>query len=193
MPTWRSFWPVIALCLVALVIVAFAHRHGVKQFARTLVFGRQTPGRAHLALGDSLPPITFVDLLGARATIQAEPHHVLVLNVFASWCPDCIKEAPALSRLREAYAGKPVDIIGIDQDENPSAELQIPRNYGHNFPMYIDHEHQTEAVLGVHYIPATFIVDDRGLVWGNVAGPLTLPQMKQLVQTGLDHLSRHPM
>lgn len=193
MPAWRSSWPVFALFLVALMIVAFAHRYGVKQLARTLVFGQQASGRAHLNLGDSLQPITFVNLLGARTTVQAEPHRVLVLNVFATWCPDCIKEAPALSKLRDAYAGKPVDIIGIDQDENPTAVLQFARTYGLNFPMYIDHEHQTEAVLGVHYIPATFVVDDSGHVWGDVAGPLTLPQMKQLVQTGLHHLSRQAM
>ncbi len=193
MRAWRSSWLVFALFGFALLIVAFSHRYGVKQFARTLVFGQQASGRAHLSLGDSVPPITFVDLLGARATVQAEPHHVLVLNVFATWCPDCIKEAPALSKLREAYAGKPVDIVGIDQDENPAAVLQFARTYGLNFPMFIDHQHQTEAVLGVHYIPATFVVDNRGLVWGDVAGPLTLPQMKQLVQTGLAHLSRSPL
>ena len=44
-------------------------------------------------------------------------------------------------------------------------------------------------MLGVHFIPATFVMDDRGRVWANVAGPLTLDQMRQLVQTGLSRLS----
>lgn len=189
----RRSWPVIALFFVAVMIVAFVHREGVKEFARTLIFGQQSPSRAHINVGERLPPIRLVDLLGTRSTIQAEPHHVLVLNVFATWCPDCIDESPALSKLRDACAGKPVDIIGIDQDEDPATVLRFARSYGLNFPMYIDVAHQTEAVLGVHYIPATFIVDDRGFVWANVAGPLTLPQMKQLVQTGLDHLSTQHM
>jgi thiol-disulfide isomerase/thioredoxin len=189
MQTGRSSWFVVVIFLAAIFILAYVHREGVKALLRTLVFGQQTPVRAHLAIGQTLPTLDLLNLLGSRDTITAEPGHVLVLNVFATWCPDCIAEAPALGQLRDAYAAKPVDIIGIDQNEFPQTVLRFARDYNWSFPIYIDDSHQTQRLLGVHYIPATFVVDDRGRVWANVAGPLTLEQMEQLVQTGLSHLS----
>jgi thiol-disulfide isomerase/thioredoxin len=186
----RAWWLVAAIFLAAFLLLAYHHRHGVKVLLYTLVFGQQTPPRVHLAIGQPMPQLNLLNLLGGRDTIVAEPGHVLVLNVFATWCPDCISEAPALAKLRDVYAGKPVDIIGIDQNEFPQAILQFAREYDWNFPIYIDDSHQTQRLLGVHYIPATFVVDDRGRVSGNVAGPLTLQQMEQLVNAGLAHLSR---
>ncbi|HXW51763.1 MAG TPA: TlpA disulfide reductase family protein [Candidatus Acidoferrales bacterium] len=190
MQAGRAYWPVLAIFLVAFLILAYMHRHGVKVLLRTLVFGQQTPVRVHLDLGEKLPAVSFVDLLGNRTNVAPQRGRVLVLNVFATWCPDCNQEAPALSQLATEYAGKPVDIIGIDQDEYPAVILAFARQYSWNFPIYIDHEHQTNSMLGVHFIPATFVMDDRGRVWANVAGPLTLAQMQQLVQTGLSRLSK---
>jgi thiol-disulfide isomerase/thioredoxin len=182
-------WFIVVIFLVAISVLAYVHREGVKALLRTLVFGQQTPVRAHLQIGQALPTLNLLNLLGSRDTITAEPGHVLVINVFATWCPDCIAEAPALSQLRDVYATKPVDIIGIDQDEFSETVLRFAHDNNWSFPIYIDDSHQTQRLLGVHFIPATFVVDDHGRVWGNVAGPLTLPQMEQLVQAGLSHLS----
>jgi thiol-disulfide isomerase/thioredoxin len=189
MQTGRSWWPIVVVFCVALALLAFIHRHGVASLMRRVVFGQETPVRAHLEIGEQLPAANFVSLLGTRSTISAEPGHVLVLNVFATWCPDCISEAPALAQLRNVYAHKPVDIIGIDQDEVPTTILQFAQAEGWSFPIYIDDSHQTQRKLGVHFIPATFVVDDRGRIWADVAGPLTLPEMESLVQRGLAHLS----
>jgi thiol-disulfide isomerase/thioredoxin len=189
MQSWRSWTPVLAIFLVALLLLAYVHRHGVKVLLKTLVFGQQTPARAHLNVGQQLPAVSFSDLLGNRISVAPQKGRVLVLNVFATWCPDCNHEAPALSQVSARYAHQPVDFIGIDQDEYPAAVLQFARVYGWNFPIYIDHEHQTQRLLGVHFIPATFVMDDHGKVWANVAGPLTALQMQQLVDTGLSRLS----
>ncbi len=187
----RSWSPVIAIFLAALVLLAFVHRHGIKVLASELLFGPQGPERAHLSIGQQMPGVSFVDLLGNRTAVAPQKGRVLVLNVFATWCPDCNQEAPALSQLSAAYAHEPVDIVGIDQDEYPGAVLKFARTFAWNFPIYIDHEHQTQRLLGVHFIPATFVMDDRGRIWADVAGPLTLPQMRQLVQAGLSRLSTH--
>lgn len=179
----------VILLIAAVGIVTALHPVGVSSKARELVGLIVHPVRAHVSVGDQLPQLQVTSLSGERASIKPQHGHVLVINVFATWCPPCINETPALAQLSAAMAGKPVDIVGIDQQEYPSTVLQFAQRYRLSFPLYIDNQHVTGRKLGAYDIPRTFIVDDRGTVLANVAGPLTLDEMEQLVQGGLDHLA----
>jgi thiol-disulfide isomerase/thioredoxin len=182
---------VLGLVLVAAAaalaaVMAVHHREGIKHILRQALFG---PGpvyqRPHLNPGTPLPDLRLTSITGVSSTIRPRPGRVLVIDVFATWCPDCITEAPVLAALSRAEAGQPVDIVGIDQEEYPITVYQFARTYGWNFPLYIDDRHLSEHVLGVHYIPATFVVDAQGIVRANVAGPLSLARLKQLIAAGL--------
>jgi thiol-disulfide isomerase/thioredoxin len=141
-------------------------------------------------IGQQLPQLHLLGVRGNRNAVAAEPGRLLVLNVFATWCPECKLEAPTLARLHAVYAAKAVNIVGIDQNESPELVLQFEHQYNWNFPVYIDDSHQTRYLLGAYFIPSTFVVDDKGRLWASVVGPVTLVQMEHAIDTGLAHLSR---
>ncbi len=176
----------VVAAAIAAAVLAVRQREGIKYILREALFG---PGpvyqRPHLDPGTPLPDLRLTSITGVSSAIRPKPGRVLVIDVFATWCPDCITEAPILAALSRAEAGRPVDIVGIDQEEYPITVYQFARTYDWHFPLYIDDRHLSEHVLGVHYIPATFVVDSQGIVRANVAGPLSLARLKQLVAAEL--------
>jgi len=54
---------------------------------------------------------------GPFFTMQNIPEHVVVYDIFATWCPPCRAEAPHLSKLQKAFAGK-IKIVGVSIEEN---------------------------------------------------------------------------
>lgn len=181
------FWVGVAVLVVGLLF-AYKHRHGIVADFLKVVVGRSP--RTLLAVGEPLAPFELPNLYGVRTSIRPRAGRILYLNVFTTWCPDCLEETPAIERLHRATAGKPLDIIGIDQQESAGVVGRFVAHYGLDYPIFIDDRHVTDGMLGVRYIPATLIIDSGGIVLASHAGVLTLAQMTIMVD---DALSGRPV
>jgi len=62
------------------------------------------------------PPTPFVDAAGRPLSLAAFRGKVVVLNLWATWCPPCRQEMPTLARLQAAYAGKPFAVVAVSLD-----------------------------------------------------------------------------
>lgn len=84
------------------------------------------------------------DLAGIEQPLSQWQGKLLVVNVWAAWCPPCRKEIPGFSRLQKQYADKNLQFVGIalDQPERVKdflAQLPTPINY----PQLIGGQHLT--------------------------------------------------
>jgi len=180
----RSRRPPILLIifLIAVALFLYHHRHGVVARMRSLMNIKPPANvRTVLEAGQRLPVVELTSLGGQRLSVTPQPGHVLYLNVFTTWCPECKKETPALEALRVATKAMPVDIVGVDQEEEVGIVSQFVQNYGLTYPVLIDDGGLTHTLMGVRYIPTSFIVDSRGTVRARITGALTLAQMEQAV------------
>jgi cytochrome c biogenesis protein CcmG, thiol:disulfide interchange protein DsbE len=166
-----------ALVLVVLAAVAWYYRWPIENSLHP--HHAATP----LVPGQALPHITAIPIGGAQAQpIGPAPGRFLFINVFATWCAPCKSETPALKRLSDEIAGGSMQIVGIDQHESDDAVNRFSQTYGLKYPMYVSRDSMTTALLGVHYIPVTIIVDPAGVVRANVIGPMSYERMHALVQ-----------
>lgn len=184
----RLRFAIAALLIIALLVagLAYKHRQGLVERFRYYVLGIHAAAPRMLDVGDRLPAVSFTGLDGSRATLAARPGRILFVDVFTTWCPDCINETPALEQLRKATVAKPVDIVGLDQQEDPATINQFVARFGLTYPIFIDQENVTQS-FGVHYIPVKYIVDDHGVIRGHIIGPQTLAELKRLVDDALHH------
>ncbi len=93
---------------------------------------------------------------------------VILLNLWASWCPPCIRELPALDRLQQRMTTKDFLVLTISLDKNPqlAREMFIDRLPIMNLDFYIQSAEQIGRFFPVDVLPANFIIDREGQVLG---------------------------
>jgi thiol-disulfide isomerase/thioredoxin len=96
----------------------------------------------------------------------------LIVNVWASWCSPCRKEAASLERLAWSEAGSRYTVIGISTDDDRNAALRWLRQSNATISHYIDSAPSwtLEHMLGASTIPVTVLVDAEGRVVARIRG-----------------------
>ncbi len=95
---------------------------------------------------------------------------VLLLNIWASWCPPCKKEFPDLVKLAEKYKNSKVDIVGLSVDDRNDLQSEvIPflQKNNVNFKIYIQNFKSVDELISFFpkwegAIPLTVIFDKNG-------------------------------
>jgi thiol-disulfide isomerase/thioredoxin len=109
---------------------------------------------------------------------------VVLMNLWATWCPPCQEEMPALERFARENAGK-VTVIGVDQGEAAAVAADFAKQHGVTFPILVDEKQQYGRAYAAVGLPTTVIVGRDGHVVRGIDGPLTLAQMHDAVATAL--------
>lgn len=109
---------------------------------------------------------------------------VVVLNFFASWCPPCKVENPALIRVWERYRSSDVVIIGIVFNDATDKALEYVRTNGVTWPTVQDANGRIAFAYGVHQPPETYFIGRDGIIAGRHIGEIT----EQVLVNGIDEL-----
>lgn len=92
----------------------------------------------------------------------------VVLDFWASWCPDCRKDAPEVVRLYEKYRQYGVEFIGISMDTDVEAWKKAIEKYGITYPQVSElkkfKETDIAKAYGVKWIPSMVVVGPDGQV-----------------------------
>jgi thiol-disulfide isomerase/thioredoxin len=127
------------------------------------------------AMAGSVAPAIRLPLVdGDTADLAELRGQVVMVNIWATWCPPCITELPSMQRVYERYAGDGFEIVAVAVDVRPG-EVQADGRvvgavsgfvdrFGLTFPVALDPTGGTERTLGVTYLPTTLLVDRSGRV-----------------------------
>ena len=92
----------------------------------------------------------------------------VVLDFWASWCPDCRKDAPEVVRLYEEYHQYGIEFIGISMDTDVEAWKKAIEKFGITYPQVSElkkfKETDIAKAYGVKWIPSMVVVGSDGLV-----------------------------
>jgi thiol-disulfide isomerase/thioredoxin len=125
-----------------------------------------------VAVGNVLPDVVMTGLNGPHKTLSSYRGRPLIINVWASWCSPCRKEAASLERLARSKAGSRYTVIGVSTDDDRNAALQWLKHSNATISHYIDSGPRwtLEHMLGASTIPITVLVDAKGRVVARVRG-----------------------
>ena len=123
-----------------------------------------------------LPGLAVPAKTVSLAQFQGRP---LVINFWASWCPPCRKEMPALERAARLLSGR-VSFVGLDTQDARSAGLAFARRMGVSYPLATDNA-QVYASYGVAGLPTTFFVSADGTIVGRQVGGMTQAGLSAIV------------
>lgn len=176
MPGWVPRWLTLSNVFTAAVLVWAAPR--CWPHVEALVGARAKEAR--------VPSYTVTTRDGRTITADSLRGRVVFVNVWATWCPPCRAEMPALQQLADAYAAEGLVMLGLSVDRGPARTVDaFLAERGITYPVAIVNAEVIEAFGGVRGYPTSFLVDKAGVVRHAVmgpVGPLTLrPAIRRLL------------
>ncbi len=92
----------------------------------------------------------------------------VVLDFWASWCPDCRKDAPEVVRIQQAYKLHGIEFVGVSMDTDVEAWKKAVEKFGITYPQVSElkkfKETDIAKAYGVKWIPSMVVVGPDGKV-----------------------------
>ena len=116
-----------------------------------------------MASGSEAPDFSAKLNNGETFTLSDKKGQVILLNFWATWCSNCVKEMPAIEKLYEEY-GDQIVIVGVNvgEDEDTINAFVDAKNY--SFPVAYDTDSEISNLYPSAGIPYTVIIGKDGLV-----------------------------
>lgn len=121
---------------------------------------------------------------GRTDSLAKHRGQVVLLNLWATWCPPCRDEMPVLERFSRENAGKVV-VLGVDQGESADVAQAFAKERGVTFAILVDEQQQYGRAYEGIGLPTSVIVGRDGHVVKGVDGAMTLEQMRAAVAPAL--------
>lgn len=163
--------------------------------AGLLIFGRLSTNNApasgtasvhdSISAGDSAknlaPDFTLQKLGGGTITLsEFRGKKPVVVDFWASWCPNCRRDMPNLNRFYEKYKDK-VEVIGVNLQEKDSTVQDFIASRGISFPVALDPRGQTSNAFGIQYTNTHFLIDINGNLVRTIPGDIREADILSLI------------
>lgn len=123
-------------------------------------------------VGGIAPDFTLQAPGGKSVKLSDHKGKVVFLNIWASWCPPCREEMPAMEALHRRMKGREFAILAVSIDEDGEETVtSFAREHGLTFPVLLDPGKETYTLYGLTGVPETFIIDKSGTIVRKVLGP----------------------
>lgn len=133
------------------------------------------------------PDFTLDLLGGGQVTLSELRGNAVVVNLWASWCPPCRAEMPAIEKVYQAYKNLGVVVLGVNttyQDSESDAAAFV-REYGLTFPIPLDRDGSVSRRYALSGLPTTFFIDRKGIIRSVVVGG---PMSEAVIQSKVEDL-----
>lgn len=112
---------------------------------------------------------------------------ILVINFWATWCPPCREEMPALQQVYDMHRNHGLVLIGVNFGEAEEPVTRYAREIGVSFPLALDQNMAVARRYQVQGLPTTIFVDRKGVIRDLImGGPMSLSYIEDKVQPLLD-------
>jgi cytochrome c biogenesis protein CcmG, thiol:disulfide interchange protein DsbE len=148
--------------------------------------------------GDAAPNFEVVTLEGQPASLRDYRGQVVLLNIWATWCPPCVYELPSMQRLYEEFRDEPFEIVAVSIDARMGQSDAVGRpggdirafadSLGLTFPILHDPEGRIQRTYMTTGVPESFLIGKDGRIYRKVSGATEWdqPQYLEFVRRLLD-------
>ena len=110
------------------------------------------------------PRLALEDIDGREHRLADLRGRVVAVNFWATWCPPCVAEMPAIQRMYDALADEGIHVLAVNAGESAEDIRSFVRDFepALTFPLLRDTNGETFARWRILGLPHTFIVDRSG-------------------------------
>lgn len=131
------------------------------------------------------PELPVFDRAGKKIDLSKEKDRILVVHFWATWCPPCVEEIPALSQFWDKYRGRDdIALYTVSVDKDWKTIDNFLKKNPSSIPMFHDPAAATAARFGSTQYPETYIVNRSGRVLFRVQGAVNWsdPELRSRIE-----------
>jgi cytochrome c biogenesis protein CcmG/thiol:disulfide interchange protein DsbE len=125
-------------------------------------------------VGQAAPDFTLRDLAGREWHLNEVQGHPVVINFWATWCPPCREEMPALEDAWLRYHDQGLIILAVNLDEPEDRVASFARQFNLTLPLLVGARGDSLGqAYRVRYLPTSYFLDKDGVIQAYVVGGMT--------------------
>ena len=132
--------------------------------------------------GAVAPALALETLDGEQVSLADYRGQVVLVNFWATWCGPCQYEIPELLQARDGLADLGFEILAVNVGEDAEAVRAFADAMGMTFPVLLDGDMAGARAYALRGIPASFLVDQEGIIRKVHVGILTEASLREYVK-----------
>ena len=105
----------------------------------------------------------------------------VILDFFATWCPNCRRDMPKLNKFYEKYKDD-VEVIGVNLRENPDIVQEFISSRNITFPIVLDPFGRAAQDFRVQYTNTHVLINKEGNIVRIIPGDIRESDVTSLIQ-----------
>ena len=111
------------------------------------------------------PSLRLEALDGGPAALSDYLGQVVLVNLWATWCPPCEAEMPGFQRFYQKHRGEGFTVIAINDGESEIDVRRFVADHGLTFPVWLDPNYDaTDRAFKAANLPTSYVIDRQGTV-----------------------------
>jgi peroxiredoxin len=127
------------------------------------------------------PEIELVDLGGKPVSLAGLSGQVVLVNNWATWCPPCRAEMPALEAYYREHKDHGFTIVGINSGDSQDQVADFRGEYDLTFPLWLDPAGYALRAFQNNALPSSYLIDQNGMVRLIWMGAINLDVLEEYV------------
>lgn len=123
-------------------------------------------------VGHPAPDFALADLEGREVRLSDLRGEVVLVNIWATWCPPCRAEMPLIEATYAEHRGSGFTVLAVSQGEAAEVVRAYIQAGGLSFPVLLDSGGEVGRAYEVSVLPSSLFVDRAGVVRAVYRGPL---------------------
>lgn len=144
-----------------------------------------TRGDLSLRKTAAAPNITLDSLGGEEISLRQFQGNLVLVNFWATWCPPCQKEIPALEAAFQANKDQGFVILGVNVGESPAVVETFTAARQISYPILLDTEDVWMDRYGSLGLPMSVVIGRDGSILEKHMGELTEEELGALLENYL--------
>ncbi len=134
--------------------------------------------------GPVAPDFTLTGLDGRSVSLSDHKGKVVIVNIWATWCPPCIAETPSLDKFYKMMKDEDFALLAVSVDEDgENAVKPFMKRKNLSFPVLLDPDNRVARMYGSRKVPESFIIRKDGTIDNKIAGAIdwTTPELIEYI------------
>jgi peroxiredoxin len=140
-----------------------------------------TASQPKISVGHPAPTFELSDLEGNQISLLTQQGSPVVINFWASWCGPCKAEMKDLEAVYEDYHNQGLVLLSVNFKEPAEQVIGYASQQKLTFPVLLDDHGNVSDLYLVKAIPATYFIDDEGIIQRIHIGSLTRENFEKIV------------